>query len=124
MARARITFDDGGLRRNLRTFDRDLDRRVSRVMDAESDYATAYLKAHAPWHDDTGAARAGLSATVSELGPGSYELLLSYSVTYGVWLETKESGRYAVITPAMRILGDKLLSDLSGIIDHMRSRTT
>lgn len=124
MARARIQFDDGGLRRNLATFDRDLDRRVGRVMDAESAYATAYLKAHAPWHDNTGAARAGLSATVSDLGRGSYELLLSYSVTYGVWLETKDSGRYAVITPAMRILGDKLLSDLSGIIEHMRSRTT
>lgn len=124
MARARITFNDGGLRRNLTTFDRDLDRSIGRVMDAESAYATAYLKAHAPWHDDTGAARAGLSATVSELGPGSYELLLSYSVTYGVWLETKESGRYAVITPAMRVLGDKLLADLGGIIDRMRSRAT
>jgi hypothetical protein len=57
-------------------------------------------------------------------GAGYQPLQLSYLVTYGVWLETKESGRYAVITPAMRVLRDKLLSDLGGIIDHMRSRTT
>ncbi|WP_460357172.1 hypothetical protein [Mycobacterium sp. ZZG] len=119
MARARIQFDDGGLRRNLATFNRDLDRRVGRVMDAESDYATAYLKAHAPWRDNSGAARAGLSATVSDLGRGSYELLLSYSVHYGIFLETKESGKYAVITPAMRIIGQKLLDDLTHIIDRM-----
>ena len=119
MGKARITFDDKRVRANIRRFPRELDREVGRVVAAESVWATAWLKGHAPWSDDTGAARAGLAAVAEQLGPGSHELLLSYSVHYGVWLESMESGKYAVLSPGMRIIGAQLMSDLSRIVGKM-----
>lgn len=121
MARARITFDDGGMRRRVGRFRGELHREVSREFDREAAWATGYLKATAPWTDDTGAARAGLLAVANDLGRGGHELVMSYSVHYGIYLETMESGRYAVIAPAMRIIGAKVLSDLTGLIDRMQA---
>lgn len=119
MARSRIQFDSRTLRANLRGFGGKLNAAVGDTMDDESDWATAYLRSHAPWADETGAARAGLMAMANRLGSGAHELLLSYSVHYGIYLETIESGRYAVIAPAMRIIGRQVLSDLTHIIDRM-----
>lgn len=119
MASAKITWDDGGIRAELREFDRKLERRVDVLMDYEAAYATAYIKGHAPWTDRTGAARTGLIALANSLGSGSFELLMSYSVYYGIYLENANNGKYAVIGPAMRIIGEKVMRDLNGLIDGM-----
>jgi hypothetical protein len=119
MGKVSFEYDDQTLRVNLRNFDRELDRRISAVMDYEAAYATGWLKANAPWTDRTGAARTGLLAVANDLGSGGFELIMSYSVHYGIWLEVANSGKYAVITPGMRVIGAKILSDLNHIIDRM-----
>jgi hypothetical protein len=120
MAKVSFDYDARALHVNLRNFDRNMERRVDAVMDYEAAYATTWLKTHAPWTDRTGAARAGLIAIANKLGPGSYELLMSYSVHYGIWLEIANSGRYAVIGPGMKVIGDKLMRDLAHLIDRMK----
>ena len=120
MARATVEWDDGHIVANLREFDKKLERRVDVLMDYEAAYATSYIKSTAPWTDRTGAARTGLIAISNNLGSGSFELLMSYSVYYGIYLELANNGRYAVIGPAMRIIGEKIMSDLNGLIDGMK----
>lgn len=119
MASATVEWDDGGIRAKLQNFDRDLDNAVDKLFDYEAAYATGYIKAKAPWTDRTGAARTGLIAVANNLGGGNHELLMSYSVYYGIWLEVANNGKYAVITPAMRIIGEKILSDMNGLLERM-----
>jgi hypothetical protein len=119
MAKVTIDYDTQELRTNVRNFDRDLERKIDATMDYEAAYATMALKMRAPWTDRTGAARSGLLAVANKLGPGSHELIMSYSVYYGIWLEVANSGKYAVIGPFMPIIGRKIMHDLDHLIDRM-----
>ena len=114
-----VEFDDKLLRTNIRNIDKEMDRQVAAITDRTAAYATGYLKTHAPWTDRTGAARAGLLAVANQLGPGAHEILMSYSVYYGVYLELCNSGKYAIINPSMRIIGRKWMSDLNHILDKI-----
>lgn len=118
MAKIKIDFDDSNLRNNLKTFGNRLNRNVAATMDYNAGYTTGWLKSNAPWTDDTAAARTGLVAMPFSVG-NQHEILMAYSVTYGIWLEIANSGRYAVITPAMRIVGAKIMSDLQNLINQM-----
>jgi len=118
MAKISFTFDDAQLKKNVRTFNDKLNRNAAAVMDYNAAYATGWLKQNAPWTDDTAAARTGLAAIPISYG-NSHELLMAYSVYYGIWLEVANSGRYAVIIPAMRIVGAKIMSDMQHLLDRM-----
>jgi hypothetical protein len=61
----------------------------------------AYAKQYAPWTDRTSNARQNLFAHVDRDG-NSVRLYLSHRVEYGIWLELKYSGRYAVILPTLQ----------------------
>lgn len=115
----RIDFDSRNLRTNIQRFPSRLEHRLGVLFDYEANYALGWLKTGAPWTDDTGAARAGLIALSNTLGQGSFEIFMSYSVHYGIWLEVANSGKYAIITPAMRVIGQKMMKDLQGLIDGM-----
>lgn len=67
--------------------------------DAASDVET-YAKSNAPWQDQTGQARAGLTAEV-ENSNGDIVLSLGHTVDYGLWLEVIQSGRFAIIMPTL-----------------------
>jgi len=118
MAKITVDFDDSRLRNNIKTFGNRLNKNVSAVMDYNSGYATGWLKSKAPWHDDTGAARSGLVAIPFSAG-SKHELLMAYSVTYGIWLEVANSGQWAIITPGMRVIGAKIMNDMQHLIDSM-----
>lgn len=59
-----------------------------------------YAKLNAPWEDRTGDARAGLTAEVDTEGE-EVVISLSHSVGYGLYLETIESGQFAIIMPTL-----------------------
>lgn len=70
----------------------------------------AYAKLNAPWTDQTGMARAGLTASVGVDG-GEVVLTLAHSVDYGIWLELIQDGSYAIIMPTLEALGPEILRD-------------
>lgn len=116
MARVSFKFEDKELSGNVRKLPENLRRDVRTVVDANAAYAEIYIKTKAPWTDRTGAARSGLTAISGGSGD-TFEILMAYSVTYGIWLEIANDRRYAIITPAMRIVGEKLMRDLQGLLD-------
>ncbi len=61
-------------------------------------HAEGEMKQAAPWTDRTGNARNGLNAGV-EVGQDKSTLYLSHGVDYGVSLELKHAGRYAIVRP-------------------------
>lgn len=80
---------------------------VNRVLAAVFDLATyfaarieAYAKANAPWTDRTGNARQGLTARAFKTAT-AVTLMLWHSMEYGIWLEVKNDGRFAIILPTL-----------------------
>lgn len=74
-----------------------------------------WAKANAPWQDRTGAARAGLNATVQESGQGT-TITLAHGVDYGIWLEVANGGRYAIIAKAVDQFGPSFMQDLQRLL--------
>lgn len=77
-----------------------------------------YMKSNAPWEDQTGQARAGLTAEVfatdNDLG------LLLYDVEdYEVWLEIRWGGRYAIIIPTMDQKGNAVLQSIQRLMSEI-----
>lgn len=81
---------------------------VKRAMVAAAHYsathAEGYMKDNAPWTDRTGAARNGLGAQVV-VSTNKVAIVLYHSVPYGVWLELRWDGKYAIIEPTMATVG-------------------
>lgn len=61
----------------------------------------AYAKQNRPWTDRTGNARQTLHATVLDLGNGKVAIILSHGVSYGLWLEIKSAGKWAILWPTL-----------------------
>jgi hypothetical protein len=71
----------------------------------------AYAKEHAPWDDRTGDARAGLTAK-GEQRLVYYAITLYHTVSYGIWLEVRWDGKYAIIVPTLEHMGPQLMIEL------------
>lgn len=70
-----------------------------------------YAQDNAPWQDITGDARNGLTAEVYTEGDDVI-LSLSHSVEYGQWLETIQSGRFAIIMPTLEAYAPMIFKDV------------
>lgn len=118
MAKITVDFDARRLKRNVNDLRGRINRNMAATMQYNSGYAVGWLKQNAPWHDNTGAARTGLTALATSFNE-KHEILMAYSVYYGIWLEVAHSGRWAVITPGMRIIGEKVMRDMEYLIRAM-----
>ena len=60
-----------------------------------------WMKENAPWTDRTGNARQGLHTDPNQVINQLVWLILSHGVDYGVYLEHKNAGRFAIVSPAI-----------------------
>lgn len=71
------------------------------------------MRVNASWTDRTSNARNGLFAkAVYDAGSRKYIIVLYHTVPYGIWLEMRWSGKYAIINPTMQTGGPQVMSDL------------
>ena len=75
----------------------------------------AYAKENAPWTDRTANARQSLWTTVEALSQDTVALYLSHGVEYGVHLESRYAGRYAIIWPTIEAHLSQIGQMLQGI---------
>lgn len=118
MAKVSFSYDDKRLRHNVRKLPSDINGKIQAVGDYGAAYGTTYLKTNAPWTDRTGAARGGITAISTGSG-STIEILMAYTVTYGIWLEIANDRRYAIITPGMRVIGNEIMSQLQGMLNSL-----
>lgn len=72
------------------------------MVQALSGPAESYMKENASWTDRTANARNGLAANADIQGTGLFTrvgLTLSHGVSYGIWLELANAGKYAIVGP-------------------------
>jgi len=89
-----------------------LDPRMREAIGLVFDYfklsGESEMKAGARWTDRTGNARAGLITDVEHPSDNSWELMFASLATYGIWLEVRWSGRYAIVGPVMNRIAPKV----------------
>lgn len=90
-----------------------------RVAAKRAEEAEAWMKDNAPWTDRTGDARAGLSVKALDSPGVLTELVFSHddSLDYPIWLEIANSGKYAIIAPAIDHWGPIFMRDLQRIMN-------
>ena len=92
---------EGDLIVNLANLDNYMRRAIVAAANYVAPQAEAHMKTTAKWTDRTGAARNGLRAKV-ETGGDTTAIILYHSVHYGIWLELRWGGKYAVIEPTVQ----------------------
>lgn len=114
MAAPSVTTDT--LTKGIAQFKTKMEKRFEELLLKFAIDAVDYMKSNAPWQDQTGEARAGLDAEVyqddHEMG-----VILFHTVDYGIWLEIRWSGRYAIIIPTVEQKGPDLLASMNHMMD-------
>lgn len=77
-----------------------------------------YAINNAPWTDRTGDAREGLEVAVT-LDNESLEIDLYHTIEYGIWLEVRWGGKYAIIIPTVEAMGPKLFDKMNNMFSEI-----
>lgn len=109
-----VIWDTADVRKNIGDLTKVAMKRIGIVADRTATDAQSYMRSNAPWHDITGNARNGLFGEV-ENNKESVVIHLYHTVSYGVFLETMQSGRFAIIGPTIDIYSDQFMRDLKDI---------
>jgi hypothetical protein len=109
----------GELAKNLQVHDDKLKRIIAGEILYAKDEAVTYMKQNAPWTDRTGNARAGLHADARSMVNGKvFELILAHSVYYGIYLEVRFSGKYAIIMPTANWIGPLMFQRIASALQE------
>jgi hypothetical protein len=104
--------------KSTKHMERKLDRAIRGVCRYWDGRVEAAMKTGAPWTDRTTNARNGLSAEAVTTARG-HAILLSHSVSYGIYLETLNGERYAIILPTIRAYAPKVIKTLTKILGRL-----
>lgn len=113
-----ITWTDKELFKNLDQAPAKLDAAMAAFTHHWSGQVEAYARTNAPWQDQTSNARNGLTA-VPEVEPSRYSIVLFHRMPYGIWLEVRWSGRYAIILPTIQVMGREVMAGARDLLRRM-----
>jgi hypothetical protein len=117
------------LNSTLLKLERDTDDALAAAGKDLGEQMVAYAKQNAPWEDRTTDARENLHYDITYERDGSMSVWLAHGgggagkrdtkeVPYGIWLEVRWGGKYAIILPTI----DHFRGQIGGITaDHMRA---
>ena len=117
VAGGKFIFRDGGLRDNLRRGPEQVMRAAWITAQRSAPEVENYMKTEAPWNDQTGNARNGLTARAFNEGD-TVGIVLAHSVAYGVFLEARWSGRYAIIQPTIDAMGPVVMRRFNRLLER------
>jgi hypothetical protein len=110
--------DRGNMAHNLNTGDVQLNSKLQAVLQYYAPEVENWMKTNAPWTDRTGNARNGLAARAySE--KNSHGIVLYYQVPYGIWLEVRFNGEYAIIGPALEYWGPIVMTGVKDMLEKI-----
>jgi hypothetical protein len=92
----------------LERFDASVHEAIRRTLEYWAARAVSQMRQNARWTDQTSNARNGLATRVF-VGQDEAALVLFHTMPYGIWLEVRWSGRYAIIGPTLNDIAPKVL---------------
>lgn len=115
---ASVTWDLGEIKSGIDKLDRRAGLALDAIMTKKASDAQSHARANAPWTDWTSNARNGLMAQ-SFRDTGVYGFVLYHSVPYGVWLEVRFAGRYAIILPTIEKVAPETMSLVRNLLGRL-----
>lgn len=112
-------FSTNTLARGLAQFEFKMRDRMEEIANDFAKELVDYAQSHAPWNDRTGDARAGLGAQAETGLGGNIIVTLFHTVSYGIWLEVRWGGKYAIIIPTVEQKGPELLQKMERMMDRI-----
>lgn len=114
-----LELDMKPLLRGLALLDVQTDRGVAGVVEYWDSKIEAHMKLTAPWTDRTGNARIGLFAKAGHLPGQAHWIDLGHRVPYGIWLEIRWGGKYAVVWPTLLWAGPKIMGTMTKLFARL-----
>jgi hypothetical protein len=99
----------------LEALDLHMRAQLHTILEYHATRAQSSMRQNAPWRDQTGNARNGLFATVQDEARGGGSIVLYHSVAYGIYLETRWAGRYAIILPTIQTEGRLVMTSVAAL---------
>lgn len=96
-----------------------VDQAIEELLEQLAEEVQEYARANAPWEDRSGEARSGLTAEVVDGGLFQNAVVLYHTVDYGLWLEVRWNGRYAIIVPTIEHFGPVVMGELSSVFGRI-----
>ena len=90
-------------------------RGVKAIADKWAPFIQNWMRDNAPWTDRTGNARQALHTEVHDLTTEIY-LMMAHGVEYGIHLEIRNSGKYAIIAPAVDEFFNPIWKDVKAMM--------
>lgn len=109
MVSSRIIITSDTLSPNLEAMPRKLEGLIATTVDYSATRAEGYARTNASWTDRTGNARGGLFTAPFHAFGSNHGYDVGHSVPYGIWLEVRWEGRYAIIEPTVQAMGPELM---------------
>lgn len=116
-----VVWTSDTLTPGLATFSTKLDAALGLFMEYNETKVQDYMRTKAPWTDRTGNARQGLFAKAYKHS-GAHGIVAYHTMPYGVWLEVKHDGQFAIITPTIQSEGKRIMKDVGKLLTKMASR--
>lgn len=113
---ARLTLEEDTLTPSLKALPGVIDKIIATTLSYYEPKMENHAKLNAPWTDQTTNARNGLAARSGKEGKVRY-IVLFHQVPYGIYLETRFSGRYAIIMPTIDEFGPQVMDTFQKILD-------
>lgn len=85
---------------------------IYQIMRRYSAEIEAWMKSNAAWTDRTSNARQGLYSEVEDVVNQTVTIIFGHTMTYGIFLELANGGRYAIIAPAIDYFLPKIWADI------------
>lgn len=95
------------------------DQAAQEILEVAAQAVEQYAQSNAPWDDRSGAARDGLTAEYEDAGLFKHAIVLYHTVDYGIWLEIRWNGRYAIIVPTIEHMGPVVMAAASNMFGGM-----
>jgi hypothetical protein len=121
-SRSGIILVEDTLTPGVQAFGDKLQRKIKSVMEYQTPRVQDYARSNALWTDRTSNARNGLFSkyVAGSLGDTTtHRIVLYHTVPYGIWLEVRWSGKYAIIVPTIDVYGKKVMDALNRLISKL-----
>lgn len=113
-----VLTDMNRFRRQLeQTAKQRIRSRIIAAMTPLVDEIVLWMQANRVWTDRTKNARTRLKAELITSVLEYVDLEIDHGVTYGVYLETMQFGRFAILAPAARVFGQRIHDELKKVLD-------
>jgi hypothetical protein len=119
VAKTGITWTPNTLKASVAGFGPRLTLVLKGFFEYQESRVQDHMRANAPWTDRTANARQGLFAKAFQDGD-NHGIVCYHTMPYGIWLEVKNSGQYAIIVPTIQTQGRVVMAQMNKLLAKMR----